>query len=298
MSKPFPERLVPPSKDLGLGRAWHDRRDVKAPSEATKEFVLQHLRDNVVIVSPKHGLTEAMAEHLRSQRFLSKDGDKDCFKRNHSEQGSQPEAGMRLDSGVFCRVSAERSPCFVLLDPFDTETFVILHWGAFRDKPFDLGGEVHNHVSCFLFHIKRDKDWKGADAYDGLLGTRLVGGVLFPHTSNFCRVYFSAGLLLHVIESDDTSEASMMVHDILDSESGSFLVKGHWTVQGSWLLFTDRDYDGPFNLYCLNLWSLVHSVAFVHQLGEISDRQALIDLDLSAFSGRKKIEAAVLEHFE
>jgi hypothetical protein len=99
---------------------------------------------------------------------------------------------------------------------------------------------------------------------------------------------------LHVVDADDTDESSMMVHSIPYSESCPMCVKGHWTVRRSWLLFTDHcKYDSSCKLYCLNLWSAVHGVAPVHPLGEVSDR--VHDVDLSAFSERKKIASASLE---
>jgi hypothetical protein len=292
MSRSFPERFTPPSDELGLNKAWHTRRDVKVPCDTIKELVLQHLEEHVIIVSPSHGVTETMAEQLRSRGFVSKDGDKKCFKQHScDEQGTVPEAGMHLDTGVFYRVLGRPLPFVVLLDPFDTETFVILYSEGYKPDSF---GDTHLRSNCFQFHIKRDKDWKGAEDYSSLLGTKLMGGVSFPGTSNFNKVYFSAGLLLHVVDADDTDESSMMVHSIPYSESCPMCVKGHWTVRRSWLLFTDHcKYDSSCKLYCLNLWSAVHGVAPVHPLGEVSDR--VHDVDLSAFSERKKIASASLE---
>jgi hypothetical protein len=294
MSRSFSERFAPPSDELGLNRAWHTRRDVKVPCDTTRELVLQHLKEHVVIVSPSHGLTETMAEQLRSRGFVSKDGDKKCFKQHScDEQGTVPEAGMRLESGVFHRISTERSPFAVLLDPFDAETVVVLHC-----KSFNVGGHAHRLSSCFQFRIKRDKDWKGTEEYNAMLGTELLGDVLFPEAtdSNVSSVYFSSGMLLYSIESKNNHEFSMMAHSILDRESGPFLIRGRWTLLRTWLIFTDHhDYNRSFKLYCLNLWDVAHSAAFVQQLGEVPDSKTLFHLDLSAFSERKKIASASLE---
>ncbi len=287
-------RLEPPVDNLSLNMAWHGRRDVKTPSEATRRLVLEHLQDNVVIVSPQHGLTDEMAEGLRSRDFVSKDGDRDCFMFGYSAQGTIPETGMRLETGVFHRVEKEKwpQPFAVLLDPFDTETFVVLH-----RESFNVSGHTHWLSSCFHFRIKRDKDWKGADEYNALLGNELLGGVLFPEAgcSNPSNVYFSAGMLLHCIKSKNNGESSMMAHSVLSRQSSPLLIRGDWTLLGKWLLFTNhRDDKPPLKLYSLNLWDVVQGLALVHQHGEVPDRQTLFHLDVSAFCERKKIEAAHL----